>query len=106
MGELGAETGRVEVLLGPAVCGACYEVPAAMRDEVDAALPGSASVTRIGTPSIDLHAGLRRQLTGLGIGKIDADPRCTVEDDQLFSHRRAQPTGRFASVTWWEYGRR
>jgi YfiH family protein len=106
MEELGAERDRVEVLLGPAVCGACYEVPAAMRDEVDAALPGSASVTRTGTPSVDLHAGLRRQLTGLGIGKVDADPRCTVEDDQLFSHRRARPTGRFAAVTWWEYGRR
>lgn len=105
MEELGAERDRVEVLLGPAVCGACYEVPGAMREEVDAALPGSAAVTRLGTPSVDLRAGLRRQLTGLGVGKIDADPRCTVEDDQLFSHRRTRPTGRFASVTWWEYER-
>jgi copper oxidase (laccase) domain-containing protein len=76
-----------------------------MRDEVDAVLPGSAGTTRIGTPSLDLHAGLVVQLEGLGVRKIDADARCTLEDDQLFSHRRARPTGRFAGVTWWEYDR-
>jgi len=50
MAELGAGTEHVEVLLGPAVCGLCYEVPAQMRDEVEAALPGSAASTssRIG----------------------------------------------------------
>ncbi|GAA4944188.1 hypothetical protein EV188_10575 [Actinomycetospora succinea] len=105
MTELGAETGRVEVLLGPAICGEDYEVPAAMRDEVDAVLPGSASQTRIGTPSLDLRAGLRRRLADLGVTRVDTDGRCTFEDDQLFSHRRAQPTGRLAAVTWWEYAR-
>jgi len=105
MAELGAEPARVEVLLGPAVCGACYEVPPAMRDEVEAQLPGSASITRVGTPGLDLRAGLRRQLAGLGLTRVDTDARCTFEDDQLFSHRRAQPTGRFAAVTWWEYAR-
>lgn len=105
MAELGAETPRVEVLLGPAICGLCYEVPAAMRDEVEAVLPGSAGTTRIGTPSLDLRAGLRRRLGDLGITRVDVDARCTFEDDQLFSHRRAQPTGRLAGVTWWEYAR-
>ncbi|MEJ2870868.1 peptidoglycan editing factor PgeF [Actinomycetospora sp. OC33-EN08] len=106
MEELGAERDRVEVLLGPSVCGQCYEVPAAMRDEVEAALPGSAGTTRVGTPSLDLRAGLVRQLGDEGVLKIDADGRCTFEDDQLFSHRRARPTGRLAGVTWWEYDRR
>lgn len=105
MEGLGAERDRIEVLIGPSVCGQCYEVPAEMRDEVDTVLPGSAGTTRIGTPSLDLRAGLVRQLEGLGIRKIDADSRCTLEDDQLFSHRRARPTGRFAGVTWWEYDR-
>jgi polyphenol oxidase len=105
MTELGAEPARVEALLGPSVCGQCYEVPAALRDEVEASLPGSASTTRVGTPGLDLRAGLRRQLAGLGLTRIDADGRCTFEDDQLFSHRRAQPTGRLAAVTWWEYAR-
>ena len=105
MAELGAEPDRIDALLGPTVCGGCYEVPADMRDEVDAALPGSAAVTRLGTPSVDLHAGLRRQLAERGVRAVDADTRCTVEDDQLFSHRRERPTGRFAGVVWWEYDR-
>jgi polyphenol oxidase len=98
-------TAQVEVLLGPAVCGECYEVPSEMRDEVEAALPGSAATTRIGTPGLDLRAGLRRALADLGVTRVDTDTRCTFEDDQLFSHRRAQPTGRLAAVTWWEYAR-
>jgi copper oxidase (laccase) domain-containing protein len=29
---------------------------------------------------------------------IDIDPRCTVADGSLFSHRRGSPTGRLASL--------
>ena len=66
MAGLGAHVADCEALLGPAVCGACYEVPAAMRDEVEAALPGSAARTRRGTPGLDLRAGLRAQLVEAG----------------------------------------
>jgi hypothetical protein len=38
----------------------------------------------------------------LGVSAIDIDPRCTVEDVNLFSHRRDAPTGRLASVVWIE----
>jgi copper oxidase (laccase) domain-containing protein len=38
----------------------------------------------------------------LGVSAIDIDPRCTVEDVNLFSHRRGAPTGRLASVVWME----
>lgn len=100
MTVLGARREAVEVLLGPAVCGACYEVPPAMRAEVDAALPGSACRTRRGTAGLDLRAGLRRQLRGLGIARVGADPRCTVETQDLYSHRREQRTGRQAGVIW------
>lgn len=102
MEAVGARRERLEALLGPAVCGACYEVPAAMRDEVAAALPGSAARTRRGTPSLDLRAGLHRQLTGLGVAGVGVDPRCTMEDPQLYSHRRDGRTGRHAAVTWLE----
>ena len=88
------------MLLGPAVCGGCYEVPAAMRAQVDAALPGSAVRTRTGTPGLDLRAGLYHQLTALGVARIGGDPRCTMEDRDLFSHRRDAPTGRHAAITW------
>lgn len=100
MADLGARPDRVEVLLGPAICGGCYEVPAAMRAAVDAVLPGSAVRTRRGTPGLDLRAGLHRQLAGLGVARIGGDPRCTFEDRDLYSHRRSPGTGRLAAVTW------
>ena len=102
MREAGAHTEDISVLLGPAVSGRNYEVPAAMADEVEAALPGSRTTTSRGTPGLDLRAGIARQLTDLGITAIDIDPRCTVDDRNLFSHRRDAPTGRLASVVWME----
>jgi polyphenol oxidase len=102
MTKAGASVDRIEVLLGPAVCGECYEVPAAMQADVEAHLPGSASKTRTGTPGLDLRAGLWRQLADAGVAKIGLDPRCTVEDKTLFSHRREGTTGRLAALTWLE----
>lgn len=102
MVELGASVADISVLLGPAVSGRNYEVPAVMADEVEAALPGSRITTAKGTPGLDIRAGIARQLTTLGIKAIDIDPRCTVEDRRLFSHRRGAPTGRLASLVWME----
>ncbi|OLF16165.1 peptidoglycan editing factor PgeF [Actinophytocola xanthii] len=102
MTEAGAALDRIEVLLGPSVCGACYEVPVAMQTDVERHLPGSACRTRGGTPGLDLRAGLWRQLADAGVAKIGVDPRCTVEDPTLFSHRREGTTGRLAAVTWLE----
>jgi polyphenol oxidase len=102
MAALGARVRAMEVLLGPAVCGGCYEVPADMRDEVGARLPGSAVRTRRGTPGLDLRAGLYRQLTELGVARVGVDPRCTVETADLYSHRRDGRTGRLAAITWFE----
>ncbi|AGB24121.1 uncharacterized protein, YfiH family [Mycobacterium sp. JS623] len=98
--EAGARAGDISALLGPAVSGANYEVPEEMAAEVEAALPGSRTTTSRGTPGLDLRAGIARQLTTLGITAIDVDPRCTVADRNLFSHRRDAPTGRLASLVW------
>jgi polyphenol oxidase len=98
----GARLDRIEVLLGPSACGECYEVPAEMRADVEKHLPGSAAKSRKGTPSLDLRAGLWEQLAAAGVGKIGLDPRCTVEEKTLFSHRRENPTGRLAAVIWME----
>jgi polyphenol oxidase len=100
--KLGAHAGDISVLLGPAVSGLNYEVPAAMADEVEAALPGSRTTTSAGTPGLDLRAGIACQLRDLGVTSIDVDPRCTVADPTLFSHRRGAPTGRLASLVWME----
>lgn len=97
---LGAKPDRIEALLGPSICGACYEVPAAMAADVETRLPGSAAKSRKGTPSLDLRAGLWRQLADAGVGRIGVDPRCTAEDDALFSFRREGTTGRIAGLTW------
>jgi copper oxidase (laccase) domain-containing protein len=100
MEALGARRDALEVLLGPAICGGCYEVPAAMRAEVDALLPGSGVRTRRGTPGLDLRAGLHHQLTELGVARIGGDPRCTRETPDLYSHRRDPRSGRHAAITW------
>jgi polyphenol oxidase len=100
--RLGAQAGDISALLGPAVSGRNYEVPEEMAAAVEASLPGSRTTTSVGTPGLDLRAGIARQLTALGVRAIDIDPRCTVDDRKLFSHRRDAPTGRLASLVWME----
>lgn len=102
MTEHGADPTRMTALIGPAACGACYEVPEAMRAEVAESVPETWSRTRTGTPSLDLRAGIEAQLTRAGVPSIHHDPRCTIESPDLFSHRRDQPTGRFAGYIWLE----
>ncbi|OBB59346.1 laccase [Mycobacterium sp. 852013-51886_SCH5428379] len=106
MRAAGAHTDDISVLLGPAVSGRNYEVPEPMAAEVEAALPGSRTTTARGTAGLDLRAGIARQLAALGVTAVDVDPRCTVADRNLFSHRRAQRegarTGRLASLVWME----
>lgn len=98
----GAHVDDISVLLGPAVSGANYEVPEPMAADVEARLPGSRTTTSRGTPGLDLRAGIARQLQGAGVRAVDADPRCTVADRNLFSHRRDAPTGRLACLVWME----
>ncbi|MEV0295021.1 peptidoglycan editing factor PgeF [Nocardia sp. NPDC050710] len=100
MVSVGARVDRIGAFLGPAASGRQYEVPAAMRDDVEKYLPGSAATTVRGTPALDLRAGIRRQLIEAGVGGVAVDPRCTIEDKTLFSHRRGAPTGRIAGVIW------
>ncbi|NEE03099.1 peptidoglycan editing factor PgeF [Phytoactinopolyspora halotolerans] len=109
MRELGAD--RLDALIGPSVCGACYEVPETMRDEVAAAVPAAWATTRQGTPAVDVPAGVLAQLRALdvraqrvSVRDAAADPgdgwRCTLEDPAFFSYRRDRTTGRFAGLVW------
>jgi purine-nucleoside/S-methyl-5'-thioadenosine phosphorylase / adenosine deaminase len=100
MTTAGAAAARMHAMIGPAICGQCYEVPAAMRDEIAGLAPGSGCTTRAGTPGIDLRSGIRGQLTRLGVGRIADDDRCTAESDELYSYRRDGTTGRFAGLIW------
>jgi YfiH family protein len=100
MATLGADPGRTTVVIGPAACGRCYEVPEQMRDDVAAVVPGSAATTRQGTPSLDLAAGAEALLRRAGVVSIRRLEICTIEDERMFSHRRSagRPTGRHAGV--------
>ncbi|WP_211281145.1 laccase domain-containing protein, partial [Rhodococcus opacus] len=104
MVEQGARVDRIGAFLGPAASGRQYEVPAAMQADVEKFLPGSATRTVKGTPGLDLRAGLRKQLLDAGVSGVAEDPRCTIEDQTLFSHRRQAPTGRLAAVIWMDTG--
>ena len=45
-------------------------------------------------------SGLAEILGRAGVTEVVHDPRCTVEDPQLFSHRRDGVTGRQAGIVW------
>ena len=95
MREVGAAS--LEGVVGPAVCGRCYEVPEPMRAESAAAEPVSAAVSWTGTAAIDVAAGVVEQLHREEIS-LSWLPGCTKETARLFSHRRDGRTGRNAGV--------
>ncbi|MHA7239016.1 polyphenol oxidase family protein [Arthrobacter sp. TMS1-12-1] len=89
--------------IGPAVCGSCYEVPDAMMRVMAQVLPEAASRTRQGTPALDLPAAVRVQLAraGVGVGHLaGAGESCTLENSELYSHRREPGAGRIAGLVW------
>jgi polyphenol oxidase len=100
MQQLGAEANRLQVVLGPSVCGRCYAVPYDLQKSVVAKVPQALSTTRDGAPALDLAAGIRAQLRRVGVDHVETDGRCSVEDPTLFSYRRGNTTGRQAAVVW------
>ncbi|MEV4803461.1 peptidoglycan editing factor PgeF [Nonomuraea sp. NPDC049421] len=100
MAAKGAVPSRMVALIGPGACGRCYEVPAALRAQVAEKVPATWSTTSWDTPALDLRAGIESQLRTAGVPDIHHDARCTIESAELYSHRRDQPTGRFAGLIW------
>ncbi|WP_329073012.1 peptidoglycan editing factor PgeF [Streptomyces sp. NBC_01429] len=97
---LGARPERITALSGPAVCGRCYEVPAAMRDEVAAAVPAAGCETSWSTPAVDVVAGVHAQLADLGVTDRRRSEVCTLESPDHYSYRRDRTTGRLAGYVW------
>ena len=95
MRNLGAR--NIHAVLGPSICGKCYEVPIQLQEEVTAVHPDSFSTTRHSTPALDLQAGLVAQLIAQDVS-FEASTVCTMENSLYFSHRRDNPTGRFVGV--------
>jgi polyphenol oxidase len=100
MSAAGAEPARMHAVIGPHICGACYEVPEQLRARVAERVPESACVTRAGTPGIDIGAGIEAQLFRAGVRTVAADSRCSAETPDLYSYRRDGRTGRFAGLVW------
>ncbi|MBT2532830.1 laccase domain-containing protein [Arthrobacter sp. ISL-48] len=102
MRSLGAS--GIRAWLGPSICGACYEVPAALQAAVASAVPATWSTTSWGTPALDLPAGARSQLEAADV-VVEYAGACTLENDALYSYRRNSRTGRFAGVVWQHEGK-
>jgi YfiH family protein len=96
MRAAGART--VRGWLGPHVCGACYEVPLALQQEVVEQVPAARATTSWGTPALDLGAGVRTQLEALEVEVVDVGG-CTRESSELYSYRReGRAAGRQAGL--------
>ncbi len=95
MRDLGAQ--QFAAIVGPSICPRCYEVPLAMQQKITKYHPETYSITRTGTPGLDLAAGVLAQLAA-GTQLVRHLSSCTQEDPWLYSYRRAPVTGRFAAV--------
>lgn len=89
----------IRAWIGPSVCGDCYEVPDTMLEEAARLLPILRSRTRWGTPALDLPAGAAAQLAALDVAAVRLRG-CTLESEDLYSHRRSSSAGRFAGLVW------
>ena len=95
MREMGATD--ISAILGPSICGTCYEVSEEVFNEVIHLHPLAASRTVKNTLSLDLPRALSAALTGVGVS-VERSKECTVEDLDYFSYRRDGVTGRQVGV--------
>ena len=90
--------------LGPAIGPQAYEIDDSVRDTFTSRDPGASAAftpNRPGHWQADLHALARRALRHAGVEEVYADGHCTyTEPERFYSHRRAAPCGRMASLIW------
>ena len=109
--EFGSKPKDICVLIGPAICGKCYEVGEDVYNNFSPSLIPSPASARLNTsPSAaasltqkccgrgeKYHINLKeinaKQLTDIGIEKIDVCPYCTCCDNEyFFSYRKENAT--------------
>ena len=93
------DTSQITAVVGPSICGKCYEVSQDIYDDVAKSFPLAESKTRDGALALDLSRALIDQLESIGV-KVINEGRCTVEDINLYSYRRDGVTGRQVGVVW------
>lgn len=90
--------------LGPAIGAAAFEVGGEVRDafvSADAAAAEAFVANARGRWQADLYALARRRLAALGVIEVHGGGFCTFTDNErFFSHRRAAPCGRMATLIW------
>lgn len=97
-------SGDIDVVVGPAVCAACYPVPEERCAQVRRSCAGvvaDAVLHRAG--HLDVRAGVLAQLHAQSmevgrIGSIAVHGGCTAEDSDSYSYRRDGRTGRHAMI--------
>lgn len=97
MTALGAE--HIHAILGPSICGRCYEVGQDVQDEVVATFPNARSITTTGSLGLDLPSALTIELSKAGV-QVSQSAICSVENQNFFSYRRDGITGRQAGIIW------
>ena len=95
MRDLGAR--EITGLLGPSICGRCYEVSQEVSDEIIAVHPTAKAHTTSGTPSLNLSRALIVELQNIGVDATDVGV-CTQENLEYYSYRRSGVTGRQAGI--------
>ena len=97
MRDMGASD--IQAVVGPAICGVCYEVSEEIFAEVTALHPAAAAKSARGNRALDLPSALVKVLEGQNI-TVEIAGVCTVENSELFSYRRDGVTGRQAGLVW------
>ncbi|MEI7441960.1 MAG: polyphenol oxidase family protein [Actinomycetes bacterium] len=87
----GAVPSRSVAILGPTICGKCYEVTADRVSLVGAKCPEAIVDSR----HLDIAAGVKEQLGKFGFA-VEQLASCTAENEDLYSYRRDGITGRHA----------
>ena len=93
--EFGSNPKDICVLIGPAICGKCYEVGEEVYNKLQATINPLPHSLPAGEGSIyaNLKEINRKQLADIGIEKIDICPYCTCCDNEyFFSYRKENGT--------------
>ncbi|BAH38594.1 hypothetical protein GAU_1552 [Gemmatimonas aurantiaca T-27] len=92
--SLGFPSQECEVYLGPAICGACYEV----GPEVLEAITGQPASAK---GQLDVRAVLAAQAAARGVVRVTSDAACTRCDrTRFFSHRGGDAGRQLGIVAW------
>lgn len=93
------DSSSITAVIGPAICGKCYEVSEDIYTEVVDQFPLAQARTQSGALSLDLTKALKSLLIDQGVTVIEEN-LCTVEESSLYSYRRDGVTGRQVGVVW------